>query len=172
MGEDLMSYEFNYDLSAGNIIYKQVMPFQWYGFLDTPDIFKVAGLVGIGQPMAEEIYPDLKALQHDILEVIDVVTAALHTKSVIPPFSATALVAGDSHIITFDRTYYNFAGSQGCSYLLTSDFSNGRFSAIANYDTDMRRTSIVVETSEGLRVSCNTVYNVCTLTISGWYFGK
>ena len=26
--------------------------------------------------------------------------------------------------------------------------------------------------SEGLRVSCNTVYNVCTFTISGWYFGK
>merc|ERR1711899_171913 len=196
-------------------------PFQWYGFLDTPDIFKVAGMVGIGQPLAaEEIYPDLKALQHDILEVIDVVSAALHTKSVIPPFSATALVAGDSHIITFDRTYYNFAGSQGCSYLLTSDFSNGRFSAIANYDTDMRRTSIdvvtdghtinidttpavdgqikvtldkrntqlpiqfdhtyvyreentiVVENSEGLRTSCNTVYNVCTFTISGWYFGK
>jgi len=178
-------------------------------------------MVGIGQPLAaEEIYPDLKALQHDILEVIDVVSAALHTKSVIPPFSATALVAGDSHIITFDRTYYNFAGSQGCSYLLTSDFSNGRFSAIANYDTDMRRTSIdvvtdghtinidttpavdgqikvtldkrntqlpiqfdhtyvyreentiVVENSEGLRTSCNTVYNVCTFTISGWYFGK
>ena len=219
--EDLMSYEFNYDLSAGSIVYKQVMPFQWYGFLDTPDIFKVAGMVGIGQPLAaEEIYPDLKALQHDILEVIDVVSAALHTKSVIPPFSATALVAGDSHIITFDRTYYNFAGSQGCSYLLTSDFSNGRFSAIANYDTDMRRTSIdvvtdghtinidttpavdgqikvtldkrntqlpiqfdhtyvyreentiVVENSEGLRTSCNTVYNVCTFTISGWYFGK
>merc|ERR1719278_1255640 len=62
---------------------------------------------------------DLKALQHDILEVIDVVSAALHTKSVIPPFSATALVAGDSHIITFDQTYYNFAGAEGCSYLLT-----------------------------------------------------
>merc|ERR1739848_901181 len=95
-------------------------------------------------------------------------------KSVIPPFSATALVAGDSHIITFDQTYYNFAGAEGCSYLLTSDFSHGRFSAIANYDTDMRRTSIdvVVENSEGLKISCNTVHDVCTFTISGWYFGK
>merc|ERR1712045_898829 len=116
--------------------------------------------------------------------------------------------------------YYNFAGAEGCSYLLTSDFSHGRFSAIANYDTDMRRTSIdvvtdghtinidttptveglikvtmdkrntqlpiqfdhtyayreentvVVENSEGLKISCNTVHNVCTFTISGWYFGK
>merc|ERR1712012_1335821 len=223
MGEkDLIKYDFNYDLSAGTIVYRQVMPFQWYSFQDTPDIMKVADLVGLKGSSAEAGIEslDLKALQHDLLEAIDVITAALHTKSIIPPFSATGLVAGDSHIITYDQTYYNFAGSEGCSYLLTSDFSHGRFSAIANYDTDMRRTSIdvvtdghtinidttptedglikvtldkrntqlpiqfdhtyayreentiVVENSEGLKVSCNTVYNVCTFTISGWYFGK
>jgi len=222
--KDLIKYDFNYDLAAGSIVYHQVMPFQWYSFQDTPDIIKVADLVGL-KPSSDEAgidSLDLKALQHDILEAIDVISAALHTKSVIPPFSATGLVAGDSHIITYDQTYYNFAGSEGCSYLLTSDFSHGRFSAIANYDADMRRTSIdivsdghtisidtkpvstddglikvtldkrnsqlpiqfdhtyayreentiVVENSEGLRVSCNTVYNVCTFTISGWYFGK
>merc|ERR1712079_201276 len=222
--KDLIKYDFNYDLSAGTIVYRQVMPFQWYSFQDTPDIMKVADLVGLKGSSAEAGIEslDLKALQHDLLEAIDVITAALHTKSVIPPFSATGLVAGDSHIITYDQTYYNFAGSEGCSYLLTSDFSHGRFSAIANYDADMRRTSIdivsdghtisidtkpvstddglikvtldkrnsqlpiqfdhtyayreentiVVENSEGLKVSCNTVYNVCTFTISGWYFGK
>jgi len=220
--KDLIGYEFSHDLAAGSIVYNQVMPFQWHSFQDTPDIVKVAGLVGLNQPAHAGAVQslDLKALQHDILEVIDVVSAALHTKSVIPPFSATALVAGDSHIITFDQTYYNFAGAEGCSYLLTSDFSHGRFSAIANYDTDMRRTSIdvvtdghtinidttptveglikvtmdkrntqlpiqfdhtyayreentvVVENSEGLKISCNTVHNVCTFTISGWYFGK
>merc|ERR1719189_1437835 len=222
--KDLIKYDFNYDLTAGSIVYTQVMPFQWYSFQDTPDIIKVADLVGL-KPSSDEAgidSLDLKALQHDILEAIDVISAALHTKSVIPPFSATGLVAGDSHIITYDQTYYNFAGSEGCSYLLTSDFSHGRFSAIANYDADMRRTSIdvvsdghtisidtkpvstddglikvtldkrnsqlpiqfdhtyayreentiVVENSEGLKVSCNTVYNVCTFTISGWYFGK
>ena len=166
----------------------------------------------------------------------------LGAQSVIPPFSATALLAGDSHIVTFDQMYYDFA-SQGCSYLLASDFSNGKFSAIANYDEEMSRTSIgeysaclldalmnvlylyfhfftdvisdgrtinidtkmvddglikvtldkrnaqlpmkfdhtyvyrqdntvIVENTEGLRVTCNAVFNVCTFTISGWYFGK
>ena len=57
-------------------------------------------------------------------------------------FYLQALLAGDSHIVTFDQKYYDFAGSQGCSYLLASDFSHGKFSAVANYDQDMTRTSI------------------------------
>ena len=35
-----------------------------------------------------------------------------------------------------------------------------------------RENSVIVENSEGLKVTCNTVFNVCTFTISGWYFGK
>ena len=222
--QDLMSYQFTYDFDAGSVLYRQILPFQWYSFQDTPDAFKVAELAGIGlvsDPQPSEPI-DWRALQHDILEVIGAVNSALQSQAVIPPFSATALVAGDAHIITFDQTYYNFAGAQGCSYLLTSDFSHNRFSAVANYDADMRRTSIdivsdghtinidttpvkgdrelikvtlnkrqvqlpilfdhtyvhrqestiIVENSEGLRATCNTVYNVCTFTISGWYFGK
>ena len=32
--------------------------------------------------------------------------------------------------------------------------------------------TVIVENTEGLRVTCNAVFNVCTFTISGWYFGK
>ena len=35
-----------------------------------------------------------------------------------------------------------------------------------------QENSVVVENSEGLRVTCNAAFNVCTFTISGWYFGK
>ena len=84
---------------------------------------------------------DFQSFQHDLLEVIGAFSKVLGAQSVIPPFSATALLAGDSHIVTFDQMYYDFA-SQGCSYLLASDFSNGKFSAIANYDEEMSRTSI------------------------------
>jgi len=214
--KDFMSYELKYD-DAGDLVYLQVLPFQWYSFMDTPDIVKVVDLLQSAEP-SDPI--DLKALQHDLLEVIGTVSQVLRSKNVIPPFSATALVAGDSHIVTFDQTFYDFSGSDGCSYLLTSDFSQGKFSAIAHYDNNMKRTSIdvisdghtigidtslndpdlikvtldrrntqlpirfdhtyvyreentiVVENIEGLRTTCNTLFNVCTFTISGWYFGK
>lgn len=34
--------------------------------------------------------------------------------------------------MTFDKQFYDFAGE--CSYLLTSDFVNSKFSAIVNYE--------------------------------------
>ena len=32
--------------------------------------------------------------------------------------------------------------------------------------------AIFIENSQGLRVACNTLYNICSFTLSGWYFGK
>ena len=31
---------------------------------------------------------------------------------------------------------------------------------------------VILENSEGLRVQCNHVHNTCSITVSGWYFGK
>lgn len=215
---DLVSHQF--ESQPGHILYSQTLPFQWYSFVETPDIFKVVDLVN-WSPSEEFDDVDLKGIQHDMLELISAVSQAFRKQTVIPPFSATALVAGDSHILTFDQTYYQFSGAQGCSYLLVSDFSHGKFSAVANFDQHMKRTSIDVisddmtinidtrtgqdpdlikvtlnkrttqlpiqfdhtyvyrqentinvENSEGLKISCNTVHNICSFTISGWYFGK
>lgn len=93
-GNDLMSYDFHEDFASGHVLYRQVLPFQWYNFKDTPDIVKVADLAGWttsmeGQNTDSSI--DMKALQHDLLEVIGAVSQALKSKTVIPPFSATAL---------------------------------------------------------------------------------
>lgn len=33
-------------------------------------------------------------------------------------------------------------------------------------------STIILENSEGLRVVCNTAHDVCSITVSGWYFGK
>ena len=57
--------------------------------------------------------------------------------------------------MTFDNKFYDFSGSQGCSYLLTSDFLHNRFSVVANYAEDLKRTSLTVVT-DNKRVDIDT----------------
>jgi hypothetical protein len=40
--------------------------------------------------------------------------------------------------------------------------------------THIRRegSTLILENSEGLRVVCNAAFDVCSVTVSGWYFGK
>ena len=224
-GEALMTYDFTYDVSAGTVQYSQTLPFHWFKFQDYPDVIQVLDFVA---PKAdnqageagEQI--DYRALQHELLELIMTINQAFRSQSLIPPFSATALMAGNSHLVTFDGKFYDLS-ARSCSYLLLSDFTDSKFSAIANYDSEMRRTSIdvvtdghtiqintatdasndddlikvtldrrnvqlplvfdntyayrqdhaiIIENSQGLRVACNTLYNICSFTLSGWYFGK
>ena len=223
-GEDLMSYNFEFDVSAGKVQFEQVLPFPWFKFTEYPDIVQALEFATSGghqnAALADQI--DYRALQHELLEIIMIVNQAVRTQSLIPPFSATALIAGNSHLITFDGKFYDLS-ARSCSYLLLSDFTDGKFSAVANYDSEMRRSSldlvtdghtiqistensdsddndlikvtldkrnvqlplvfdntyayreensIVVENSQGLKVFCNTLQNICSFTLSGWYFGK
>ena len=224
-GEALMTYDFTYDVSAGTVQYSQTLPFHWFKFQDYPDVIQVLDFVApkadnqVGEA-GEQI--DYRALQHELLELIMTINQAFRSQSLIPPFSATALMAGNSHLVTFDGKFYDLS-ARSCSYLLLSDFTDSKFSAIANYDSEMRRTSIdvvtdghtiqintatdasndddlikvtldrrnvqlplvfdntyayrqdhaiIIENSQGLRVACNTLYNICSFTLSGWYFGK
>ena len=57
--------------------------------------------------------------------------------------------------MTFDNKFYDFSGSQGCSYLLTSDFLHNRFSVVANYAEELKRTSLTVVT-DNKRVDIDT----------------
>ncbi len=216
--KDLVTYDLSYRPADGIFVYEQTMPFHWYSFGDSPDVVKVAQFVGLTQEEQATLQEfDIKEFQHDLFEVISTVSEAVRTRSIIPPFSATAMLAGDSHLMTFDRKFYNFAGSKGCSYLLASDFSQSRFSIVAHHEAEQKRTSIdilsdghvikietlvdhkvddglikvtlnkrnvqlpfefdhtyvrreentiIVENSEGLKAVCNTVFNVCTFTIS------
>jgi hypothetical protein len=50
----------------------------------------------------------------------------------IPPFKSYAAVMGSQHYMTFDKRFYEFAGE--CSYLLASDFIDGTFSVVVNYE--------------------------------------
>jgi len=134
----------------------------------------------------------------------------------IPPFTATGIVAGNQHYFTFDGSFVEFAGD--CSYVLARDFVDGKFTVIANYrrtragpkrnsitvmsgaknveifntfktvvdrdvtelplnlpEATVRRAGqdqIIVESKKGMTVTCHMKTEICTVAISGWYFGK
>jgi len=134
----------------------------------------------------------------------------------LPPFTATGIVAGNQHFFTFDGSFFEFAGD--CSYVLARDFTDGKFTVIANYrrtkagpkrnsltvmagdktievfnsfktvvDKDVvelpielpeaavKRVGvdqIAIESKKGMTVSCHMKTEICTVAISGWYFGK
>jgi len=231
---DLMDYELTFNPQQGHIMYKQLLPFTWYSFTDTPDLVKLlelleqdeSGVQSSLQSAAGNASPtefDLIKFQYDLLDAINTISSALSVQTLVPPFSASAVIAGNTYIKTFDGKFYQFnAGSdaQGCSYLLTADFMYKRFSVIANYKNDKRSSisvvsdnhiieidepdsddnelikitldkrnvelpiaydhtfatregsTVIVENTEGLRVVCNMDLQLCSVTISGWYFGK
>jgi len=134
----------------------------------------------------------------------------------IPPFTATGIVAGNQHYFTFDGSFVEFAGD--CSYVLARDFVDGKFTVIANYrrtkagpkrnsitvmtggknveifntfktvvdrdvtelplnlpEATVRRAGqdqVIVESKKGMTVTCHMKTEICTVAISGWYFGK
>merc|ERR1719431_867012 len=134
----------------------------------------------------------------------------------LPPFTATAMVAGNQHFFTFDGSFMEFAGD--CSYVLARDFADGKFTVIANYrrtragpkrqsisvmagpntvevfntfktvvdkdivelpidlpEASIKRAGvdqITIESKKGMTVSCHMKTEICTVAISGWYFGK
>ncbi|XP_071953839.1 apolipophorins-like [Antedon mediterranea] len=72
----------------------------------------------------------------------------IQPKNLIPPYQAYAMMMGTEHFTTFDKSYFDF--SNKCSYILASDFIDGNFSVIVDYDraenTDSR--SIVVKVDD------------------------
>jgi hypothetical protein len=135
-----------------------------------------------------------------------------------PPFTAHAMLVGGQHFVTFDRHFYDFAGSD-CTYLLARDFKDTNFTVLVKYrglDSQGRvQKSIVVQTNEkvveilpqegsvkldgtivelplflgpttvtrrgqaivvddkhNVLVECQLEHDICTVSVSGWYFGK
>jgi len=218
---ELIDYKVSFKPEEGHFSYEQLLPFTWYSFGDTPDLVKLMDLLpDDNQAQAVDVPTDFDLIkfQYDLLDAINTLSGALSVQTLIPPFSASAVIAGNSYIKTFDGKFYEFGGN-GCSYLLTADFMYKRFSVMANYNggqmssvsvtsdshlieihgaqdnnqlikitldrrnvelpivydyTSVTRegAQIIVENTEGLRLVCNMAQQVCTVTVSGWYFGK
>ena len=208
-GDSWLTYSLAQGL--GKLEYEQTLPFEWTSFKELPSIFKLFQKTESQPMMTSGPSFDFIDFQHSLLDNIDTFNKALATKNLIPPFTAHALISGDSNIRTLDGKFYSFFAN--CNYLLTSDFLHNRFSVIGHFKNG-KRTSITVingptkinidnelkvvmngrqlglpqtvgdifvmregekifvDTNDGLRVMCNAVTDVCSFTVSGWYFSK
>ncbi|KAJ1524178.1 hypothetical protein ONE63_010704 [Megalurothrips usitatus] len=202
------------DKDAGLFEYRQTLPVHWHGFDRLPE-FQELSPYRVAQEQTADI-SSLDKYRYYLLDALNEYRSGLKLSRWLPPYGATALLVGRHHFMTFDKQFYDFAGE--CSYLLTSDFVNSKFSAIVNYEISNRKVQkksltvlseghsievtanhrilvdgkkaetpalvgdsatvtrdgdrVRVTSRHGLTVDCNLRYDVCTLDITGWHFGR
>lgn len=186
-------------------------PLEWTSFKEAPKIIQVIEHL-LKHERTNEMSFDMLQFQHDVLEAINTLNAAITTKNVVPPFSAHAQIVGNGQVRSFDGTFFSFRPTD-CSYLLVSDFLHNRFSLSVHYNNGQRshlsfmdgstlievdnslkvtvqgrqmrlpqligktfiqryKNRLMLESGDGLKLECNGVNHICSVTVSGWYFGK
>ena len=201
---EIFSYTLEYAPERGYIRHEQYLPIQWYEFTEVPqmiELFSASPDSGV----------DINAFYFNLMDALRSFSAAWESQTLLPPFSATGMLIGNNHVITFDGKIYDFEGN--CRYILTRDFGHNRFSIISNYKRKERTSlsilsdgheielfkdgrvyldkkrielpkminnsyvkqagnRIVLYNKQGFIVDCNTVHNICSVKLSGWYFGR
>ena len=148
--EELISYQFVFKPEEGIFQYTQVLPILWTRFTEVPKIFNIFG------PSEPMVSPDVNSFYFNMHNLVRSLYQALSSKTVLPPFSATALLIGDNQFMTFDGKFFdlNFVGN--CSYMLSKDFNHNRFSVVANYKNAVRDSLVVNMQNGAYSIKINT----------------
>ena len=133
---NLLTYSFSFSPESGQLSYSQTLPIYWTKFREAPTV------INLFSSLEEPTSFDITLFYIQAHNFFREFFKALSTRTLFPPFSATAIVIGDNQVKTFDDNFYSFTGS--CSYLLTRDFNHGRFSVVVNHE-NQRRKSITIE---------------------------
>ncbi len=201
---EIFAYNIIYTPEDGLVQFTQSLPIHWYEFHEISNLFEIFKPADTTPWDVTDFY--LKA--RDAIRDFDIM---IQTKTVFPPFSGTAMLMGNKHILTFDGKIFDFGGK--CSYVLVSDFMYNKFSVIAHYQDEIQKSfSILVDNKEiqlftdgrlfidgqryelpvkegssyivrvgnrikvhnsnGFLVDLNLVQNLCTVKLSGWFFGR
>ncbi|KAK3927268.1 Apolipophorin, partial [Frankliniella fusca] len=123
------------DKDKGLFEYTQTLPIHWHGFDRLPEFQELSPYRVAAEQTAD--ISSLDKYRYYLLDALNEYRAGIKLSRFLPPYGATAMLVGRHHFMTFDKQFYDFAGE--CSYLLTSDFVNSKFSAIVNYEISNRK---------------------------------
>ena len=143
--DELISYDFIFKPEEGLLHYTQVLPIQWDKFSEVPKIFNIFG--HYEQPSS----PDITSFYFSMHNLVRTLYQALSSQTVLPPFSAIAMVIGNNQFMTFDKKFFDFSGN--CSYLLTKDFNHNHFSVVANYRNEIRESLSIQLEDQTIKVN-------------------
>lgn len=135
----LLTYTFSFVPESGSLIYVQTLPIYWTSLRQLPSF------MNLFSTLEEPTTFDITVFYIQAHNFFREFFKALTSRTLLPPFAATAFIIGDNQVKTFDGKYYSFSGN--CNYLLTKDFNHGRFSVVANYENG-RRKSITIKFEE------------------------
>ena len=201
---DIFAYNIIYTPESGLIQFSQSLPIHWYEFREIYNLYEIF------QP-AETTPWDVTDFYLKTRDAIRDFLLMIRTKTVLPPFSGTAMLMSNKHIVTFDGKIFDIGGR--CSYLLVSDFMYNKFSVVVHYQDEVQKSfsifvdnkeiqlftdgrlfvdgkrhelpvleessyivrtgnRIKVHNSNGFLVDLNLVQNLCTVKLSGWFYGN
>ena len=138
----IFTYSFSFLPESGSLAYSQTLPIYWTKFKEFPSFMNL--FTSLEEPSTFDITLFYIQAHNFFREFFK----AIKTRTLLPPFAATAIVIGNNQVKTFDDKYYSF--SANCDYILTQDFNHDRFSVVANYE-NQKRKSIQIKKRDGRR---------------------
>ena len=137
----LFKYNFSFLPESGSLAYSQTLPIYWTKFKEFPSF------MNLFTSLEESSTFDITLFYIQTHNFFREFFKAIKTRTLLPPFAATAIVIGNNQVKTFDDKYYSF--SANCDYILTKDFNHDRFSVVAKYE-DQQRKSIEIKFEDDL----------------------
>ena len=137
----IFTYSFSFLPESGSLAYSQTLPIYWTKFKEFPSFMNL--FTSLEEPSTFDITLFYIQAHNFFREFFK----AIKTRTLLPPFAATAIVIGNNQVKTFDDKYYSF--SANCDYILTQDFNHDRFSVVANYE-NQKRKSIQIKFEDNL----------------------
>lgn len=146
---------FSVDTQDGIVIAKIPLPVPIKSLSELAEVFKKMSL-----PEPPKVSFRVPSYSFGIRETINKLRHGALLDELVPPFEGYGLLIGSQYYKTFDGKFFRFEGN--CQYLLASDFDDGNFSVVVDYENKghpVQKSIIVTDSKDTVAIKPdNTVF--------------